>query len=284
MTAPTPLPSGSVEERLVAALEARADLVTPDRLEAAGPPTPDPRRPRAWYVAGAAAAAVVLVGGLVVAGLSGADDRSDDPVGPPSATGGADGPLPRLWPAEEPAGVVGEELLRFDHVFRLAPGDGGGRRIEVEIAEDAVDPDDAVDPVVVGTDVDVPPGAVPSYVGTLEADDPVVVVSVSAAPYTATTGSSERTTVFAATPDATALVELEQPAPSGDGPTLRDTTVWVVEGRLFSTTQAQWPDGGAAPAPGRVWEWVVRGDELVPVDLGEVCVGLPATRPDGGAC
>lgn len=143
----------SIEDRLVAALEARAELVTPEDL---GPiQVPDcPRRPRrraAVLLLVAAASAAVVVTPFVLGGGGGAAPEPD-PAGPPSVgvsettesspTTESTAPSePSTQPSTQPGDVVVSGRQRADV-------DADGRPDDVQVLLDSPTPDEPGDGLV----------------------------------------------------------------------------------------------------------------------------------------
>jgi hypothetical protein len=117
------------EDRLTAALRARADLVQPEDLRPAEPPTtavPLVRRPAAWALAAAAAAAVAAV--LVVPSVLGGDD-------------GAPSPAPALPSYPPTPSGEGADWIAMPAPYRGADLDGDGERDPVTQRNATVPPE-----------------------------------------------------------------------------------------------------------------------------------------------
>jgi hypothetical protein len=268
----------TLEDRLSAALTARADLVQPEDLRPASPPpvvVPLRRRPAVYLLAAAACAAVAAVPFLI---RGGGDSVSPRPVDTPSVTPNGDQVRGADWPEiysydgydVDGDGEGDHVVIRKESSEELAKGT---RRLEVQLSSGGtaavlLDYDtydiNGIDPVDLDGD-----GAdeILYYRGTEPAEIGVVRYVDGA------------------------LVDLEV----ADDPGLtnqyddqgRIRTWWVRDHLLFASRSVEGGfvlgDGGK-PIPQRypveVWTWTVDGGSAVPVPQGEECVlSRQATRP-----
>jgi hypothetical protein len=268
----------TLEDRLSAALTARADLVQPEDLRPAAPPSvvvPLRRRPAVYLVAAAACAAVVAVPFLV---RGGGDSDSPGPVDTPSVTPNGDQVRGAGWPEiygydgydVDGDGVGDHVVIRKESSEQLTKGT---RRLEVQLSSGGttavlLDYDTydltGIDPVDLDGD-----GAdeILYYRGT-ETDEIGVVRYADGA-----------------------LVDLDVAPDPGLTNNVDDQgrirTWWVQDRELFASRSVEGGftlgDGGK-PIPERypveVWSWTVDGDAAVAVPQGTQCVlPRPATRP-----
>jgi len=255
----------ALEDRIAAALAARAELVQPEQLRPAPPPrTREPRHRRTAYLL--TAAAVALVAGLPFV-LSGDRDGSAPTTPAPDRTEPPTGDDP-AWP------VVRTVSLDLDgdgtdEEVRVRRG-GGQLRLEADLSTGGSEASvgvrapaialrvlpadlegDGSEELVVGEYL----GRVAARVVLLEEGDLVLADRSAVAPLT---------TEF-----------------TRDG---RVQDWWVADGRLFSTrsTEAHAVSDHYVPLPPEyaveVWSWSVVDGALVPRELGTRCVREASPR------
>ena len=262
----------TLEDRLGAALAARADLVQPEDLRPGSPPpvqVPLRHRPVAYLVAAAACAAAVSAPFLV---NGGGEDRPAPPVDTPSApvTPNGDQVEGAAWPQayDYPRGydVDGDGVP--DRIVIRTPSDEelphGVRRFEVHLSTGGVaavllDYDTYDLTAVTRVELDGEPGDEILYYRGTEKGEMGVLDLVDGA-----------------------LVDLEVPDDPGltsePDEQFRDRGRWVEDRRLYSyrTVEGGFVPGGSAPSkpPHRVdvWEWVLREGRLVPVPGARRCL------------
>lgn len=121
--------STSLEDRLTAALSARAEQVTPESLRADVPATVSPLRRRTVTgaaILGAAAAVAAVVGiGVAVTG----DAEGPGPAGTPSATDRPTPPTPPTPPSQGESGSLSDLLPESDVAVEPVPQGGLDARI-----------------------------------------------------------------------------------------------------------------------------------------------------------
>lgn len=283
--------SRSIENRLGAALEARAALVTPEHLRPLDLPAPRrtvrPPRAAALLLVAAASAAILVTPFL----LSGDDGATPSPVGPPSTT-----------PSDPSAGV--SESGDPVESTPLPPGltvvarqqadvDGDRQPDQVRVLLDATDSAEPAESFVEvrlasgGTaHAPVPFGYAPTLLPAydLGADfDEQVMLSHTAG------GDEAQLLVYTWIPDATGGGELVQARPDGDAPLARGLDG---QGRYvdhFTDQRGLWswerlePVGGADDPvfTARMWAWSLDGDRLVPHRdvLDRLCVDVTTEEP-----
>lgn len=268
----------AIEDRLSAALSARADLVQLEDLRPATPPTvvvPLRRRPSTWLVAAAASAALGVTPLLVFGGDG--DDRPAPPVVTPSApvtpngdeVKGAD--WPKIYDYPQGYDVDGDGVA--DRLVIRAPGDEdlphGVRRFEAQLSTGGVaavlldyDTYDltAVAPVELG---DGPGDEILYYRGTEQEEMGVLDLAGGA------------------------LVDLAVPEDPGLSSNLDDQgrlrSRWVEDEALYSSRSVigGFTEGdGGKERPERyavdVWSWSLVDGRLVPVEEPQRCVEGPA--------
>lgn len=267
--------SRSIEDRLVAALEARAELVTPEDL---GPMVvPDRRRRGVVLLLAAAAVAAVAAAPFVLDGGGGASEPG--PVAPPSVgVPEPSEPEPTEAPTE-PSDVVVVERQRAD-----VDGDGRPDRVRVllhslstdEPAEGSV----AVSLAAGGTGVAaVPFGYAPELLPAVDVNgdgrEQVLLRhteggdSASLLVYTWHEGALVPARIVGHAP---LMLELD-----GRGKVVDH---YVDARGLFSWRRLDPVDPGGAPIfMVEQWSWSVEGDRLVPTPAGQGCVDVTASDP-----
>lgn len=270
----------TLEDRLSAALAARADLVQPEDLSHGSPPAvivPLRRRPAAYLLAAAACAAAVSVPFLV---NGGGDKEPAPPVGTPTApvtpngdkVRGAD--WPEIYDYEgydvdgdgEGDQVVlrnqsGKELAKEPWRLEVQLGSGGTTAVLLDYGSYDIN---VIDPVDLDGD-----GADEIVYGRATETDEIGVVQYA---------GGELLDLEVATDPGITNVYDEQG---------RMRTWWVRDRQLFSSRSVE---GGFEPGDGgrglpqrypvEVWTWTIDGQALQPVSQGEQCVEqLQESRP-----
>ena len=264
--------SSTMEDRLVAALEARAALVTPEDLGPVRVPDPPKVRGRGVVVLLAAAACAAAVAAPFA--LGGGGGESDiEPGGSPSVTPSQEPPEPAV-PAT-PGKIVDRQRADVD-------GDGRPDRVLLVV-------DDKVEAQATG--------AVEIYLATGEtgaAALPVAYPPTLLPPYDINGDGQEQLllTQTAGGDESSLLVyswydgELVQLRPEGDAPLAlgldgegaythyyRDSGLysWL---RLDPVEPTGWPMFHV-----KRWSWAVDGDQLVPTQAGQACVDATSEEP-----
>jgi hypothetical protein len=268
----------TLEDRLSAALAARADLVQPEDLRHGSPPAVPLRRPPAAYLLAAAACAVIVSVPFLV--NRGGDDQPAPPVDTPTApvtpngdeVRGADWPMVHGYDGYDVDGdgegdrIVlrnqsGKEIT--DEPWRLEVRLSSGGTTAVLLDYDSYDIN-PIDPVDLDGD-----GADEIVYGRSTDTDEIGVVRYA--------GGELLDLEVAADPGITSVYDEQG----------RIRTWWVRNRQLFSSRSVEGGfelgDGGK-PQPQRypveVWTWTIDGRALVPVSQGERCVEeLQETRP-----
>lgn len=272
--------SSPTEDRIAAALGARADLVTHADLRPLDIPSPRRRAPRPGVLLLAAAAATVAVGAPFV--LTG--DDGGDPALPPAGT-----PTPTPTPSPTPSpspnkGVDLDSLTEYDE--QRADVDGDGRPDQVRLLLD-----DTPEGVQVGVvEVRLAAG------GTITADVPIGYSSQLEPPLDLTGdgrqqvllpftqgGDFQRLLVFTWFEDR--LVLAEPVGPSGPGLGLdgsgRTDDYYAAEGGLYSWIRGEPVDGSPSRYTAQTVRWTVEGDRLVSTLEDLLCVDVTQEEPPG---
>jgi hypothetical protein len=265
----------TIEDRLSEALAARANLVEPEDLRPASPPTgrvvPLHRRPAPYLLAAAACAAIVSVPILVSGG-----DGNEAPPAAPTPNGG------------DVAGADWPEIYSYDGYD--VDGDGNGDRVVIrnesgkELAKEPR-----------RMEVQLSSGGTtavlldyPSY--DLGAMDPVDLDGDGADEIAYYRGTDTEEIGVVRYQDG-ALLDLEVAVDPGltnqydDQGRIR--TWWIRDRQLFASRSEEGgfvPGDGGKPMPERypvwIWTWTMDGHRLEPVSQGQQCVdGLENHRP-----
>jgi hypothetical protein len=291
----------TTEDRLIAALAARADQVHPEDLRA--PEVPEVastvtflRRPAA-YAVGIAAAAAAIAAPLLITGVIGGLGSDDAPT--PPAT---NSPSPTLEPQPDIGGdwpVTQRSKLDLD-------GDGTPEQVRVRVDGDEYTAERLRLEAELSSTGDLAFGIVEGgesgyhLTGAIDVDgdgdlEPVVYLG----------NSDERAEVDLRVLDLVdgQLVELEQRGepPIQNGPVLDrqvddrvsmmfQTAWWIADDTLYSSrsTQSYAFRGMSQSVPdpylADVWAWQRDGDDLVPVVQDQACIGNGALGPEPVAC
>ena len=274
--------SRAIEDRLVAALEARAELVGPEDL---GPiQVPDrPRRPRRGVVLLlAAAASAVAVGAPFVLGGGGASPEPD-PTGPSSVVSSPSEPAPsESAPSESAPPTASSDLVVADR--QRADVDGDGRPDEVRLMLDSAQEEPAAGVVEVslaagGTvSAEVPlgyPRLLPAFDINGDGHDQVLLSHTAG-------GDSAQLLVYTWYDGGLVPARTDGDAPlaldlDGQG---RVDHYYTDDRGLFSWRRLDPVDPSGGPRF-RVeqWSWSVDGDRLVPTPAESGCVDVTSQDP-----
>jgi hypothetical protein len=270
--------SSTIEDRLAAALEARAELVTPEDLGPIEVPgRPRLRRGAVLLLAAAATAAVVAV--PFVLGDFGTSDTQPThkpSLGVPSQTPSGQ---PTDEPTDRPSDVEVEARLQADV-------DGDGRPDDVRVlfggGPDEVAAGSVEVTLATGVTSSAPvpdayaPDVLRPYDMNGDGHDQVLLKHTAG-------GDTEPLLVYSW--DDGRLVQLKQdPRPplalglDGEG----RTADYYRDGGLISWERLRPVDPGGGPLfHVRQWLWLVTGDRLSPVPRGQACVDATTSEPPG---
>lgn len=270
--------SSPTEDRIAAALGARADLVTHADLRPLDIPSPHRRAPRPGVLLLAAAAATVALGAPFV--LTGDDDS--DPALPPA---GSATPTPTPTPSPSPStGVDLDSLTEYDR--QRADVDGDGRPDQVRLLLDDTPEGVQVGVVAVGL----------AAGGTVTADVPLGYSSQLEPPLDLNGdgrqqvllpftqgGDSQQLLVYTWFEDG--LVLAEPVGRSGPGLGLdgrgRVDDHYAAEGGLYSWIRGEPVDGSTSRYTAQTLRWTVEGDRLVSSLEETLCVDITQEEPPG---
>lgn len=274
----------TIEDRLSAALEARAEQVQPEDLRPADVPAQRAsvtwlRHPATYVAAAAACAAVIATPFLMNAGDGGSEPSPAPSVVPSERPAQED--VGGDWPIEFPSDPVDVDGDGVKDQLRLRqePGEplvGPQVRIEVDLSATG----DSVFGVFasLGSLVNV------AYAADLDADgDRELVVFRDRGlnlPH-AVLALRDGRLVEVEQPDAPLLVTGNIPA---EGGTDRDSRVWTKGGALYSYLSVDSFSGGEPldlplVYPVEVTQWTLEGDVLVPREVARQCVDNRSTDP-----
>ena len=273
--------SSLIEDRLAAALDARAELVTPQDLRPLEvPKTPRlgaPARAGVLLLAAAAATAAVVAAPFV---LDGSDGRSPEhgPAGPPSGSVSEPTEPEPTEPSESPA--VPADATVVDR--QTADVDGDGRPDRVRLLSHSTYPEDpaegSVEVTLASGETSV--AAVPfGYLGPLKPSLDVngdgreqVLLSHTEG------GDSAQLLVYTWHEDGLVLARQEGDAPLA---TVADgVSGYYTDDRGLVSWSSRGPVGGTTYEV-EEWTWSVDGDRLVPTPAGTRCkdIGTQPPRP-----
>jgi hypothetical protein len=258
----------TVEDRLTAALAARADLVQPEHLRAPGLPPPSAarwRRPATYALAAAAAAAAIALP-FLVPGERSADPAPGTETPSPSEDAAPDGRLLRTALFDVDGDGVDDEVT----IHAVRPAAAGEIRVEVA-------PGGGGDPVWI-------------QLRAPQIDVRLLHVDADA------DGSEEIVVADYLGVRALRMVDLVggalQPVELPDGPPLTDAFAregrvqrwWIDEDGLFSTRSVDVlaVSEHYVPLPEQYavdfWSWTLADGMLTPSDLGRACVEAEAPQ------
>lgn len=269
--------SSTIEERLAAALDARAELVTPQDLRPLEVPKPPRRHVRTGLLLLTAAATAAVVATPFVLEDGGGTTQSPGPAGPPSGAVSEPTEPEPAEPSEQPAVpadaiVVGRQKADLD---------GDGRPDRVRLLLDSPSPDEPGDGFVAvtlaagGTSVaEMPfgyPGLKPAFDINGDGREQVLLSNTQG-------GDFSQVLVYTWHEDGLVLARQEGAAPlateadgvSGYYTDDRGLVSWLSRDEAGGTTYEV-----------QEWTWSVDGDRLVPTPAGIRCkdVGTQPPRP-----
>lgn len=274
--------SRAIEDRLVAALDARAELVRPEDL---GPiQVPErPRRPRRGVVLLlAAAASAAAVGAPFVLG-GGEASPEPDPTGPSSVVSSPSEPAPsESAPSESTPATTTSDLVVADR--QRADVDGDGRPDEVRLMLDSTQEEPSAGVVEVslaagGTgSAEVPlgyPSLLPAFDINGDGHDQVLLSHTAG-------GDSAQLLVYTWYDGGLVLARVDGDAPlaldlDGQG---RVNHYYTDDNGLFSWRRLAPVDPAGGPRfHVEQWSWAVDGDRLVPTPAAAGCVDVTSQDP-----